>query len=193
MSDHKYKNSTCACDYGDVMGLLDGDEHFADCPLAGEPVEAGAFSPRAPLDRKELERKYIATHGRITRLEQENEEWEQSFALYDAAVQRGTELWRSENPGARALTSPDTAKLVAWLLGERDRVERQLAEARKIATAAINDDTPIGMKGAIILLTRLLAANPEGTDECKHAKWSDDNSPHCLKCGLVDAAGRTHR
>ena len=65
MSDDKYKNSTCACDYGDVMGVLNGDEHFIHCPLAGEQVEPGTIC--APLDRKELERKYIALKLQLTK------------------------------------------------------------------------------------------------------------------------------
>lgn len=43
-------------------------------------------------------------------------EWEQSFALYDSAVRRGTELWRAET--GRTDVLPDTAKLVAWLIGQ---------------------------------------------------------------------------
>lgn len=52
----KYRNSTCACDYTDVMGALNGDEHFASCPLAGALQNDGFCRP---LDRKELERRYL--------------------------------------------------------------------------------------------------------------------------------------
>ena len=108
---------------------------------------------------------------RIARLEQQLVEWQQSFDLYDDAIRRGTALWR-EATGRRDVL-PDTAKLVAWLLGERDRTEQQLAEERE-ALRSIQCDSLVAYdagqstKAFNVLykgVSAWLAANPEGTDE----------------------------
>jgi hypothetical protein len=49
-------------------------------------------------------------------------EWAASFALYEDANRRGVALWHVS--GGDPDVWPDQAKLVAWLLSERDRLEK---------------------------------------------------------------------
>jgi len=58
----------------------------------------------------------------VERLERENQEWAASFALYEDANRRGVALWHVS--GGDPDVWPDQAKLVAWLLSERDRLEK---------------------------------------------------------------------
>jgi len=52
-------------------------------------------------------------------------QWGRSFELYWKAAQRGTALWRAVNPG-NDLVLPDTGEMVAWLIGEVDRLHTRL-------------------------------------------------------------------
>jgi hypothetical protein len=65
-----------------------------------------------------------ALRAEIARLEQEGRDWAASFALYDDANRRGIALWHQA--GGDPDVWPDQAKLVAWLLSERDCLLRVL-------------------------------------------------------------------
>ncbi len=72
---------------------------------------------------------------RVAALEAANEEWEQSFKLYEAADMRGIRMWQ-EATGGRHRIVPDKGRLVAWMLDKLDAVEDRLRNARILLGAA---------------------------------------------------------
>ena len=88
-------------------------------------------------------------------------EWEQSFALYDAAQRRGIALWQAAHPD-EAQTWPDAGHLVAWLLEQRAPVDRErLAE-------------PTALERVTQRLTRMAdILNSEGEYGCEAGDVSD--------------------
>lgn len=61
-------------------------------------------------------------------------EWETSFALYHDAMRRGTDAWRAKTGNTEVM--PDTAKLVEFLLDERDVDRAALAAIMDLSDRA---------------------------------------------------------
>lgn len=62
---------------------------------------------------------------------EEYDELEKLFDRIHAADIRGIVLWRERSPTERELLQPDRAKLVLWLLEERDRLLAMLPESSR--------------------------------------------------------------
>lgn len=60
----------------------------------------------------------------IDHLEQEVADYEGSFTLYHEAMKRGERMWH-EATGAVDI-GPDSAQLMAWVLGEWDRAKQEI-------------------------------------------------------------------
>ena len=61
----------------------------------------------------------------VETLKRENDEWEESFKLYDAALRRGTKIWKDAHPEVDYY--PDTAKMMAWFVDKNALLEAKLA------------------------------------------------------------------
>jgi len=85
------------------------------------------------LTAVEIERDDL--RAQLARVTEERDDLQHTFSVMFAANMRGVEAWQAANPG-NDLVWPDHAKLVEWLLTERDALAAKLRDAEAERDAA---------------------------------------------------------
>lgn len=73
----------------------------------------------------------------LATVQNENEEWSQSFDLYDKSLRKATALWQTETGHPRLF--PGNDKIINWFIAERERLTKERAEARAWAEKTVQE------------------------------------------------------
>ncbi len=83
----------------------------------------------------------IALETDLAAAKQEITDWEASFALYDAALARGTKKWRAAHPETNIF--PDTGKMMNWFTDQLDAENERIEELEACVKAVEWDNEGI--------------------------------------------------